>query len=232
MISVITNTYNNSKKVYRLYQSLLDQDYKNFEWIVTDDGSSDDTWEIIRDIHKEKRLPMEGFSQTHDEMRLGRSINRGINIAQGNLLFFVMGDSFLNKDTLSMLDHYYIDGTAGSGVRINVNPDDSFHSIDWRIERRQEYTQKVVDVSGFSAAWTYITGNSFIVDRELLKSVGNWPEEYRGYGREDWAMFMRLLKKGVKLYMYNTVFINHYYHEGQPDSKLNVELFKKECEQL
>ena len=42
-ISVITPTYNRGYCIEKLYKSLCEQTNKNFEWIVIDDGSSDDT---------------------------------------------------------------------------------------------------------------------------------------------------------------------------------------------
>ena len=47
MISVVTNTFNSSKFIYRLYSSLINQTYKDFEWIIVDDYSSDNTLEIL-----------------------------------------------------------------------------------------------------------------------------------------------------------------------------------------
>ncbi len=42
MITVFTPTYNRGSLLSRLYQSLCAQNFKDFEWIIVDDGSSDD----------------------------------------------------------------------------------------------------------------------------------------------------------------------------------------------
>ena len=47
MISIITPTYNSSKFIYRLYNSLINQSDKDFEWIVVDDYSNDETLKIL-----------------------------------------------------------------------------------------------------------------------------------------------------------------------------------------
>lgn len=42
-ISIITPTYNRAKTLHRVFESLEKQTYKNFEWIIIDDGSTDET---------------------------------------------------------------------------------------------------------------------------------------------------------------------------------------------
>ena len=53
MISIITPTYNRGYCIKNLYDSLLEQTKKDFEWIIVDDGSADDTAEIVRGWIKE-----------------------------------------------------------------------------------------------------------------------------------------------------------------------------------
>ena len=49
LVTVFTPVYNRKNLIGNLYQSLLSQTYKNFEWIIVDDGSTDDIDEIISD---------------------------------------------------------------------------------------------------------------------------------------------------------------------------------------
>ena len=48
LVTVFTPVYNRKNLIGNLYQSLLSQTYKNFEWIIVDDGSTDDIDEIIK----------------------------------------------------------------------------------------------------------------------------------------------------------------------------------------
>ena len=50
-ITVFTPTYNRENTLYRVYNSLINQTFKDFIWIVVDDGSTDHTKELI-DIPK------------------------------------------------------------------------------------------------------------------------------------------------------------------------------------
>lgn len=47
IITVFTPTYNRSQLLQRLYESLVKQTYRDFEWIIVDDGSTDNTEEIV-----------------------------------------------------------------------------------------------------------------------------------------------------------------------------------------
>lgn len=51
-VSVLTPTYNRSESILRLYQSLENSTYKDFKWIVMDDGSTDNTQSVMEDIQR------------------------------------------------------------------------------------------------------------------------------------------------------------------------------------
>lgn len=230
MISVVTGTYNHEKTISKLFHSLEDQTYKNFEWIVCDDGSTDGTWDLIKSFFHKSIFPMEAFQQMNKGMRLSMSLNNGLRHAKGNIVYIVMGDSYLDNDTLAKLNTEYIQGSAGSTVRKNVDDNGHFKSTDWRV---LDLPLETISLKGKQFPWTYLTGNGMLVDNKVLKAIGYWPEEYEGYGRDDWSVFLRLYKIGVPLYMYNTITINHVYHgEGSPDNKKNVELFINEVKNL
>lgn len=220
-ISIITGTFNQYTSLVKLYESLVEQKEYVHEWIVCDDGSTDNTWSFLRGLSNDP-IPVQGFSQTHQGMRLARNLNNGLRHATGDLLFFVMGDSYLQKDTLKQLSETYIPGTAGCGFRKNVTANGEYHSRDWRLNFDTRAIFRNVN-------YAHCTGNSMIVKREDLVNIGYWNEGYEGYGQDDYDVFHRLEKEGIELVLYNNIRINHVYHgEGQPDNPENVKLFAKE----
>lgn len=54
MISIITPTFNRASTLVRLFDSLLKQSCKDFEWIIIDDGSVDETRKVVNDFIREK----------------------------------------------------------------------------------------------------------------------------------------------------------------------------------
>lgn len=100
MISVIIPAYNAAGTIRRCIQSVLEQTYTEWEMIIVDDGSKDDTLGIcqsyddsrIRVLHKENG----GVSSAR---------NMGLNFAQGDYIAFIDSDDFIETDYLQHLSH-------------------------------------------------------------------------------------------------------------------------------
>lgn len=59
LLTVITPTYNRAHTLFRAYQSLKNQSYEDFKWLIMDDGSTDDTIEVVQSIQKEGIIEVE-----------------------------------------------------------------------------------------------------------------------------------------------------------------------------
>ena len=57
-ITILTPTYNREKLLHKLYKSLCNQKDKDFEWIVVDDGSNDNTDEYIETYRRKQIFPL------------------------------------------------------------------------------------------------------------------------------------------------------------------------------
>lgn len=98
-ITVFTPAYNRAHTLPRLYNSLKMQSYKNFEWLIVDDGSSDNTNELIQEFMKESPF----FSIVFIENKHGgkhRAVNRGLDEANGELFFMLDSDDYLTPHAL------------------------------------------------------------------------------------------------------------------------------------
>lgn len=102
MITIFTPTYNRGHLIDRLYQSLLAQTSKDFEWIVIDDGSSDNTEEYFLQIIK-KDNPFEIIYKKQPNGGKHRAINNGVKIARGELFFIVDSDDYLLEDAIEKI---------------------------------------------------------------------------------------------------------------------------------
>lgn len=101
--TVFTPSYNRGFIIETLYQSLQRQTFKDFEWIVIDDGSSDNTEELFSKFQNEGNF----FPIIYKKVENGgkhRAINKGLQIAQGELFFIVDSDDFLSDDALEQID--------------------------------------------------------------------------------------------------------------------------------
>lgn len=101
-ITVFTPTYNRGYIIENLYQSLQKQTYTNFEWLIIDDGSSDDTEELFARWHQENNP----FDIRYYKVENGgkhRAINKGTDLALGNLFYIVDSDDSLTEDALESI---------------------------------------------------------------------------------------------------------------------------------
>lgn len=86
VFTVCTPCFNSSKFIIRLYQSLKNQTYKNFEWLVIDDCSTDNTVSLLRKIKKKSSFKIKIIVNKKNLM-VSRCWNLGVKNANG--LFFI-----------------------------------------------------------------------------------------------------------------------------------------------
>ena len=96
MISIIIPMYNSEKYIEKCIESILNNLYKNFEIIVVDDGSTDDSIKIVKKYTNIKLL----YS---NHAGPGSARNVGIENASGDFIFFLDSDDTINPNTLKIL---------------------------------------------------------------------------------------------------------------------------------
>lgn len=101
MITVFTPTYNRGGLLNRLYESLKRQTYKEFEWIVVDDGSTDETRSVVENFKQEASFPIKYLYTINGGKH--RAINKGVQMAQGELFFIADSDDWLLEDSLEIV---------------------------------------------------------------------------------------------------------------------------------
>ena len=104
-ITVFTPTYNRGYIIENLYHSLQRQTFLDFEWIVIDDGSNDNTEELCTAWCKEANH-FEIIYQKTENGGKHRAINKGIQMARGDLFFIVDSDDYLTDDALERVDYW------------------------------------------------------------------------------------------------------------------------------
>lgn len=98
-ITVFTPTYNRAYIIENLYRSLQRQSFKDFEWLIVDDGSTDNTEEVIHKWQQEENnFPIRYYKKENGGKC--RAINYGVDYAQGLLFFNVDSDDYLTDDAL------------------------------------------------------------------------------------------------------------------------------------
>ncbi|MCR5492934.1 MAG: glycosyltransferase family 2 protein [Streptococcus sp.] len=92
-LTILTPTYNRGYILDRLYESLLNQTDNDFEWLIVDDGSTDDTLNIVESFKKENKLKIRYIRQENGGKH--RALNVGICTIESDLTFIVDSDDYL-----------------------------------------------------------------------------------------------------------------------------------------
>jgi glycosyltransferase involved in cell wall biosynthesis len=125
--TVFTATYNRANTLFKLYESLCQQTNQNFEWVIVDDGSSDNTEDFIKKLIVKSCLQIKYVKQ--DNGGKHRAINKGVQMASGELFFIVDSDDYLLPNSLETISKYWkqvntnskFAGVAGKKILKNGN---------------------------------------------------------------------------------------------------------------
>ena len=110
LITVFTPTYNRKTFLPILYDSLQKQTFQDFEWVIVDDGSSDNTIEYVKNIILQNKESKSSFTIRYYYQNNGgkhRAINHGVQKAKGELFFIVDSDDYLVDNSLEIIANTY-----------------------------------------------------------------------------------------------------------------------------
>lgn len=102
LLTIFTPTYNRAKYLIKLFESLEKQKNKNFEWIIIDDDSSDNSENVVKSF-KDKNPEFRIIYQKQQHGGKHRAINRAVNIAKGDFFFIVDSDDKLTDNAVKLI---------------------------------------------------------------------------------------------------------------------------------
>lgn len=104
-IVVVTATYNRENTLNRLYKSLLNQKNKNFDWLIIDDGSTDNTKKFIEKIKKDNLINIIYIYQNNSGK--GKAINTAFEANNGAKIYAIVdSDDFLLDSAIGTIEKY------------------------------------------------------------------------------------------------------------------------------
>ncbi len=164
-ITVFTPTYNRAHIIENLYRSLQRQSFRDFEWLIVDDGSTDNTEEVINQWQTENNdFPIRYYKKENGGKC--RAINYGVDYAEGLLFFNVDSDDYLLDDALEKValweeqlpkngKYCGIVGNLGTSPTETPNtPNEGPYRDASLLERYDEYTDSPIDGE---RAWVFYT---------------------------------------------------------------------------
>lgn len=105
IVTVLTPTFNRGGSLNNLYQSLQKQTIKDFEWLLVDDGSTDDTKNIAEEMRKKAEFPMRYIYKENGGKHT--ALNVGVKQITSELTFIVDSDDTLVPDAIETILQYH-----------------------------------------------------------------------------------------------------------------------------
>lgn len=100
-ITILTPTYNRSNEIKTLWGSLQSQTEKDFEWLVVDDGSTDNIRGLIEQLQAASYFPIRYINKENGGKHT--ALNVGIKTIRSELTFIVDSDDYITKDCVSSI---------------------------------------------------------------------------------------------------------------------------------
>lgn len=205
-ITVFTPIYNRKYCIETLYESLKRQTYNNFEWIVVDDGSTDNVAQLFEAWMQEEN----DFDIIYVKVKNGgkmRAVNKGVKLAATPAFFIVDSDDYLTDDALELLLMWFKDiennnfaGVSGLKKIKTIDAEYDFDYVDATNFERRKYNL-VIDM-----AECYKT--------DILKKYPAPEFENETYLSPS-VVWNRIAKDGYKLRWFNKViYIAEYRADG------------------
>ena len=101
-ISVIIPVYNTAKYLKKCLESIVNQEFKNLEIIIVNDGSTDNSEEIIKEFQEKYQIKY----YSKDNTGVADTRNLGVKVAKGKYICFLDSDDYLELDLFSKLEKY------------------------------------------------------------------------------------------------------------------------------
>ncbi len=208
LFTVVTPTYNRAHTLGRVYASLREQTWQDFEWIIVDDGSTDSTRALVLDWQQEARFPIHYVWQKNQHKKT--AFNRAVRKASGELVVALDSDDSLHKEALaSMMSTWYgiPESERDRYVAITglcARPDGSIVG--------DRYPEDVFDASALDMTFKYhVAGEKFGCMRTKVLLQFPFPEEIAGFVPES-LVWRAIARAGYLTRFVNQVF--RIYHDS------------------
>lgn len=200
IVSIIIATYNSQKTIRKALDSVIGQKYQEWECIIVDGLSSDNTIKIVKKyVEQDKRIR---FISEKDN-GIYNAFNKGWKMANGDWVYYLGSDDKLSYDSFTMLSQYL--NTCSKNIAV-ISGDVIRHSRLGKI--------RVEKSRGF-----FGSHQAKLTKKSIIEKIGGFDEKYKILA--DYDMYIRIEGLGYQAVNINTI-IAEFYSGGASESIKNL----------
>lgn len=242
-VSIILSTYNSPVWLEKVIWGYMQQTFRDFEIVIADDGSTDDTRQLIRKLSECSGIPLLHVWQEDDGFRKNRALNKAISACRGDYLIFSDGDCIPRKDFVAQHVRNAARNRFLSGGYFKLPMDISRAITRQDIEGQHPFDIRWLKQHGLKRSprnlkLTHSAGLGFVLN-QLVVAAPSWNghnaschkehlfevngfNEDMAYGGEDRELGDRLVNKGLKprKVRYSAVLVHLDHPRGYVDTEI------------
>jgi glycosyltransferase involved in cell wall biosynthesis len=207
LVSVILPVYNGSKFLEPCIKSVIKQTYKNFELIVIDDGSIDNSKEIIERCYCDK---IKCFFKKNEGVAKARNV--GLKKAKGDIICFIDQDDMWDKDYLSFIveNMKNYDFIYTNGIYIK---NDNYNNIIYN-HKQTQLNKNSSNINRMLIQNFIVSPTQVSISRNVVLKVGMFDSSLNGSGADDWDYWIRVFKlNDIKILYIDIPLIKYRIHD-------------------
>ena len=200
-ISLITATYNSAETLRDTMQSVLNQTFKDVDYIIVDGGSKDTTMDIVKEFEPKFEGRLRWVSEK--DKGIYDAMNKGVRMAQGDIVGILNSDDFFASDhVLEKVNDAFTENPAIDGIYADVR------YVDWNDTSKKVRMFSGKDFKREKLCWGKMPPHpSFYVKRECYDKFGLYSLDYPICA--DYDMFVKMIWEGnINTLYINDVFVN------------------------
>jgi glycosyltransferase involved in cell wall biosynthesis len=216
LVSVIIPAFNRVSYIKETIHSVLSQNWPNIEIIVVDDGSSDGTFEVLRQFADDQKITLLSHANRENKGQ-SAALNLGLRAASGEFIAILDSDDLFAPTKLADQVKFLeaqpsFDMVYGKGLAIDQNGNPLFYTLPENHEETGDPARILLD------CYVAIPGGA-LFRRTLTEKVGFFEESFRA--AQDHDMAVRLFEAGKVGYLPEVAF--HYRKHGESISQRGLE---------
>ncbi|MAL65457.1 MAG: hypothetical protein CMF94_05085 [Candidatus Marinimicrobia bacterium] len=215
-ISIIMSTFNSEQHVGKSIDSILNQTFEDFEFLILDDGSTDNTQEVVKNYSKsDKRIK---FYKNDVNLGLTLSLNTLIQNASGNIIARQDSDDISRKNRIEMQINFLKENNLDACTSFAVS---------------QQTLKKINNLKSYLPLNLVIKyrnpfiHGSLILKKKVLNEIGNYDERFK-YA-QDYKLMTDLIKSNYKVKILKEVLYELNTENNISTNKKNEQAYYANC---